>query len=80
MKFGPSIAHTLAVTSQIWSQNYISDEKELDFIITTRYVICNDTNVSMRFGQNGTHENILLESRKFHLYSWKSQKDKQYIR
>ncbi|XP_066257341.1 intermembrane lipid transfer protein VPS13B isoform X1 [Euwallacea similis] len=78
--FGPSIAHTLAVTFQIWSQNYISDEKELDFIITTRYVICNDTNVNVRFGQNGTNESILLESRKFHLYSWRSQKDKQYIR
>ncbi|KAL1506203.1 hypothetical protein ABEB36_005605 [Hypothenemus hampei] len=80
LKFGPSIAHTLAVSSQIFSQSYANDCKEIDFIITTRYVICNHTNVGIRFGQDGTEENILLLSRTFSLYAWRSQKKKQQLR
>lgn len=81
VKFGPSIAHTVAVSTLMWTQNYLSeDNQELDFIITTRHVVCNDTNVNIRLGQMGTEESILLPSRVFHLYSWKSQKKKQLFR
>ncbi|KAH0999222.1 hypothetical protein HUJ04_005426, partial [Dendroctonus ponderosae] len=80
LKFGPSIAHTLAISSQIWTQGYISDKRQLDFIVTSRYVICNDTNSCIRFGQDGTQENVFLPSRVFHLYSWRSQKKPQQLR
>ncbi|CAG9772920.1 unnamed protein product [Ceutorhynchus assimilis] len=75
VKFGPSIAHTLAISAQMWTQN-----NDQDFIMVTRYVICNDTNVSIRFGQCSTEENVLVASRAFHLYSWKSQRKKQLLR
>ncbi|XP_050295994.1 intermembrane lipid transfer protein VPS13B [Anthonomus grandis grandis] len=80
MKFGPSIAHTLAISGQMWTQNYINENQDLDFVIVTRYAVCNDTDVCIRFGQEGTDENLLVPSRTFHLYAWKSQKQKQTFR
>lgn len=77
IKFGPSIGHTLAVATQIWSK---IKEEEHNFIIMTRYVVCNDTNVHLRFGQTDTDEDILLPSKHFHMYSWRSQKKKQQLK
>lgn len=76
---GPTITHTLTVNSQLWSQvKKIPEEKE--FVVFTRYVICNDTNINLRFGQVSTDEDILLPSRCFHLYCWRSQKFKRKLK
>lgn len=77
IKFGPSIGHTLAVATQVWSKT-----KEIDnnFVIMTRYIICNDISVHIRFGQTDTDEDILLPSKHFHMYSWRSQKKKQQLK
>ncbi|KAG5888478.1 hypothetical protein JTB14_022106 [Gonioctena quinquepunctata] len=80
VKFGPSIAHTLAIASQVWDQTYRTNEKEKDFIMMTRFVICNDTNSSLRFGQTSTDEDILLPPKHFHMYCWRSQKKKQQLK
>lgn len=77
IKFGPSIGHALAVATQVW---FKTKDVENNFIIMTRYVICNDTNVHIRFGQTDTDEDILLASRHFHSYSWRSQKKKQQLK
>lgn len=72
-KFGPCIAHTFAVSAQNWTcQNTL--------VIMTHYVICNDTNLILSFGQAGTDEDIVLPSRQCHLYSWRSQKSKQLLK
>lgn len=74
-KFGPCTAHTFAVSAQNWHQS-----NETHLIIMTHYVICNDTNLILCFGQAGTDEDIVLLSRHCHLYSWRSQKSKQMIK
>lgn len=81
-KFSPSIGHTLAVSAQIWEQtwNLKSYSEPPELIISTRYVICNNTNYNLRFGQAGTEEDILLPSRYLHMYAWRSQKFNQKIR
>lgn len=79
LRIGPNIAHTLAVSGQLWSQSATNSEKN-DFIIVSRYVVCNDTNVNIRFGQTSTDEDILLMPRHFHLYCWRTQKRKQEMR
>lgn len=81
VKFTPAIGHTLAVSAQTWNQTYnaiVSTQPEL--VIVTRYVICNNTNYNVRFGQAGTEEDILLPSKFLHMYSWRSQKFNQMIR
>ncbi|XP_030768330.1 vacuolar protein sorting-associated protein 13B-like isoform X2 [Sitophilus oryzae] len=80
LNIAPSIAHTLAVSSQMWTRNSSDDANALEFVIVTRFVICNDTNASIRFAQWATEEDILLPSRKCNLYSWRSQKKHQYLR
>ncbi|XP_017781523.1 PREDICTED: vacuolar protein sorting-associated protein 13B [Nicrophorus vespilloides] len=76
--FGASAAHTLGVSAQNWADCF-SGEDNRELIIMTHYVICNDTNVNLRFGQVGL-EDIFLPSRYCHLYAWRSQKCKQMIR
>ncbi|XP_074031826.1 vacuolar protein sorting 13B isoform X2 [Leptinotarsa decemlineata] len=80
VKFGPSIAHTLAIASQLWDETYKTNDKDRDFIIMTRFVICNNTNSNLRFGQTSTDEDILLSPRQFHMYSWRSHKKKQQLK
>lgn len=80
VKFDPSIAHTLAVSSQQWGQNYKNEVGEQDFVIMTRYAICNNTNINIRFGQTGTDEDILLPPNHFNLYTWRSQKKNQALK
>lgn len=81
VKFDQSIAHTLAVSSQQWEQNYKTNEiGEPDFVIMTRYIICNNTNINIRFGQTGTDEDVLLPPNHFNLYAWRSQKKKQMLK
>lgn len=67
-KFNPNIAHSLAISGQLWTK------QSNDFILLTRYIICNNTNINLRFGQYNTDENMLLPSKYFHMYSWRTQK------
>ncbi|XP_047490310.1 vacuolar protein sorting-associated protein 13B-like isoform X4 [Penaeus chinensis] len=80
-----SIIHTLNVAYESWLQvsATVSDVacgpnlallKKSPVIFMTNYLICNDTLETIRFGQVGTDENILLGSRGIHLYSWRSHK------
>lgn len=49
-------------------------------LLITKYVICNDTNLCLKFGQIDTEENIILESRKCHLYFWRMPNTKHLLR
>jgi len=69
LKLGPAITHTLAVSTRLWLTSF--DEEEKSVIVLTRYVIANDSNIPIRFGQSGTGDNILLESRQCNFYSWR---------
>ncbi|XP_044753199.1 vacuolar protein sorting-associated protein 13B isoform X2 [Coccinella septempunctata] len=84
VSFSPSIAHTLAVSAQLWNLNYSSfitnKSEDLNFCVLTRYIICNDTNTALKFGQNDTDEEIMLMPRYFNLYCWRTQKQKQQMR
>lgn len=70
LKLSPTIAHTLVVSMHLW---YASLEEETkSTILFTRYVIANDSNMAILFGQSGAGDNILLESRQCIFYSWRN--------
>lgn len=69
LKLGPTITHTLAVSTHLWFA--FLEEENKNMILFTRYVIANDSNVPILFGQSGTGDNILLESRQCTFYSWR---------
>ncbi|XP_050696701.1 intermembrane lipid transfer protein VPS13B-like isoform X2 [Eriocheir sinensis] len=80
-----SVIHTLNVAQEGWAQvsEIVADVaagpntnliKKAPMIFMTNYLICNDTLETIRFGQVGTEESILLASRSLHLYCWRSHK------
>ncbi|KAK8395541.1 hypothetical protein O3P69_005567 [Scylla paramamosain] len=80
-----SVIHTLNVAQEGWLQvsETVGDVaggpntnlvKKSPMIFMTNYLICNDTLETIRFGQVGTEESILLASRSLHLYCWRSHK------
>lgn len=70
LKLSPTIAHTLVVSMHLWYASL--EEENKTTILFTRYVIANDSNVPILFGQSGTGDNILLESRQCIFYSWRN--------
>lgn len=73
---GQYAIHTLDRALQAWRQNRVPDAEELVF---SHYVICNDTQEVLRFGQVDTDENILLQSNQSHQYSWRTHKSPQLL-
>ncbi|XP_015175870.1 PREDICTED: vacuolar protein sorting-associated protein 13B isoform X1 [Polistes dominula] len=69
LKLSPTITHTLSVSSYLWSASLNTENKGV--IILTRYVIANDCNIPIRFGQSGTDDNVLLNTRECNFYSWR---------
>ncbi|KAM8811060.1 intermembrane lipid transfer protein VPS13B-like [Eudromia elegans] len=57
-------------------QNRCPEAEELVF---SHFVMCNDTQETLRFGQVDTDENILLASLHSHQYSWRSHKSPQLL-
>lgn len=74
IKFSPAISHTLSISACLWANSFNESSKKR--VILTRYVIANDSNVSIRFGQSGTDDSILLRSRQCHFYSWRHMTNK----
>lgn len=68
-----NLIHTLAFLF-FFFQNKCPEVEELVF---SHFVICNDTQETLRFGQVDTDENILLASLHSHQYSWRSHKSPQ---
>ncbi|XP_067217864.1 intermembrane lipid transfer protein VPS13B-like isoform X4 [Chanodichthys erythropterus] len=73
---GQYAVHTLDRALQAWRQNGVMDAEEVVF---SHYVICNDTQEVLRFGQVDTDENILLQSNQSHQYSWRTHKSPQLL-
>ncbi|XP_059174786.1 intermembrane lipid transfer protein VPS13B-like [Physella acuta] len=70
LKVGKSAVHTLNMAVAAWT--HFSPTNSGPLIIFSHYIICNNTTSAIRFGQAGTDENILLNSREMYGYSWRS--------
>lgn len=79
IRLGPSVGHSLGISSQLWTGNYTDNSDCQNCIIISRYVICNDMAQSIRFGQAMTDEDILLGSRQCHMYAWRTHKARQML-
>ncbi|EMP39377.1 Vacuolar protein sorting-associated protein 13B [Chelonia mydas] len=76
VNFGQHAVHSLNTAFQAWQQNQCPEAEELVF---SHFVICNDTQETLRFGQVDTDENVLLASLHSHQYSWRSHKSPQLL-
>ncbi|XP_060679858.1 intermembrane lipid transfer protein VPS13B-like isoform X1 [Hemiscyllium ocellatum] len=73
---GQHAIHSLDTAVRAWRQNEHPEAEELIF---SHFVMCNDTQETLRFGQVDTDENILLASQHSHQYSWRSHKSPQLL-
>ncbi|XP_078254173.1 intermembrane lipid transfer protein VPS13B isoform X1 [Rhinoraja longicauda] len=73
---GQHAIHSLDTAIRAWKQNQYPESEELVF---SHFVICNDTQETLRFGQVDTDENVLLSSQHSHQYSWRSHKSHQLL-
>lgn len=76
LNVGQHAVHSLNTAIQAWQQNKCPEVEELVF---SHFVICNDTQETLRFGQVDTDENILLASLHSHQYSWRSHRSAQLL-
>ncbi|XP_070248088.1 intermembrane lipid transfer protein VPS13B isoform X2 [Myotis yumanensis] len=76
INFGQHAVHSLNTAVQAWQQNQCPEVEELVF---SHFVICNDTQETLRFGQVDTDENVLLASLHRHQYSWRSHRSPQLL-
>ncbi|XP_075405556.1 intermembrane lipid transfer protein VPS13B isoform X3 [Tenrec ecaudatus] len=76
LNFGQHAVHSLSTAVQAWQQNKCPEVEELVF---SHFVICNDTQETLRFGQVDTDENMLLASVHSHQYSWRSHRSPQLL-
>ncbi|XP_067887270.1 intermembrane lipid transfer protein VPS13B-like isoform X4 [Heterodontus francisci] len=73
---GQHAIHSVDTAVRAWRQNEHPEAEELVF---SHFVICNDTQETLRFGQVDTDENVLLASQHSHQYSWRSHKSPQLL-
>ncbi|KAM9308647.1 intermembrane lipid transfer protein VPS13B [Gastrophryne carolinensis] len=76
VNFGQHSVHSISTAIQAWNQNQCPEAEELLF---SHFVVCNDTQETLRFGQVDTDENIVLESLHSHQYCWRSHKSPQLL-
>ncbi|KAG7317797.1 hypothetical protein KOW79_018832 [Hemibagrus wyckioides] len=73
---GQHIIHTLDIAVKAWKQNLKPEAEELIFC---HYVVCNDTQETLCFGQVDTDESVVLSSGQSHQYCWRSHKAPQLL-
>ncbi|XP_053571218.1 intermembrane lipid transfer protein VPS13B isoform X2 [Bombina bombina] len=74
--FGQHSIHSISLALQAWQQNQCPEAEEL---IYSHFVVCNDTQETLRFGQVDTDENIVLASLHSHQYCWRTHKSPQLL-
>lgn len=79
IRIGQGIVHNLICSMGAWMQILSDDRSHEDEVIFSHYVICNDTQQTIRYGQVGTDENLVLQPREMHQYGWRSHKIKQKL-
>ncbi|KAG8441800.1 hypothetical protein GDO86_010832 [Hymenochirus boettgeri] len=76
VNFGQYSVNSINTAIKAWQQNQCPEAEEL---IYSHFVICNDTQEILRFGQVDTDENIVLASLHSHQYCWRSHKSPQLL-
>nr|XP_015924478.2 vacuolar protein sorting-associated protein 13B isoform X2 [Parasteatoda tepidariorum] len=80
VRLSQSAIHTLSYTFHMISQQQaIGSSFCTEYVLPNYYLICNNLEERILFGQSGTDENILLSPMKMHAYSWYCNKTKQVL-
>uniref|UniRef100_A0A182YLN0 Chorein N-terminal domain-containing protein n=1 Tax=Anopheles stephensi TaxID=30069 RepID=A0A182YLN0_ANOST len=79
VRYGPSIGYNLAVAERMWNRGISATNGESCFVLYSRYVVCNRTQLGLKFGQTGTAEAIYLGPNELCLYGFRSCRQRQQL-
>ncbi|XP_053671577.1 intermembrane lipid transfer protein VPS13B [Anopheles nili] len=79
LRYGPSIGYNLAVAERIWGRSSLTAETDPPVVLYSRYIVCNRTQVALKFGQTGTTEMIYLGPNELCLYAFRSCRQAQQL-
>ena len=74
LRFGYFAMHAFLRSASIWKRILNRGNQNRQLVTVTEYLVCNNTQASIRFGQLGTDENLLLRPLESVMYSWRSTK------
>ncbi|XP_008548362.1 intermembrane lipid transfer protein VPS13B [Microplitis demolitor] len=73
LRLGPEIAHTLILSLDQWNSTLKNDESCKNCSIFNRIILANDCNLPIRFSQDKTTDDIILQTRECYFYSWRQK-------
>uniref|UniRef100_A0A182T1E6 SHR-BD domain-containing protein n=1 Tax=Anopheles maculatus TaxID=74869 RepID=A0A182T1E6_9DIPT len=79
IRYGPSIGYNLAVAERMWNRSLSTAAGESSFVLYSRYIVCNRTQLGIKFGQTGTTEMIYLGPNELCLYGFRSCRQRQQL-
>uniref|UniRef100_A0A182P8W4 Chorein N-terminal domain-containing protein n=1 Tax=Anopheles epiroticus TaxID=199890 RepID=A0A182P8W4_9DIPT len=79
IRYGPSIGYNLAVAERMWNRSMSATEPSSTFVLYSRYIVCNRTQIGLKFGQSGTSEMIYLGPSELCLYGFRSCRQSQQL-
>uniref|UniRef100_A0A182JVY1 Vacuolar protein sorting-associated protein 13B n=1 Tax=Anopheles christyi TaxID=43041 RepID=A0A182JVY1_9DIPT len=80
IRYGPSIGYNLAVAERMWNQSLSATEQGTSpFVLYSRYIVCNRTQIGLKFGQCGTTEMIYLAPNELCLYGFRCCRQRQQL-
>lgn len=76
IRYGPSAGYAFSTMKNVWQDTSINTQKP----ILSRFVICNATSISLKFGQELTDEAIWLQNDECFYYAFYTQKSPQRLK
>uniref|UniRef100_A0AAG5CN30 Chorein N-terminal domain-containing protein n=1 Tax=Anopheles atroparvus TaxID=41427 RepID=A0AAG5CN30_ANOAO len=76
VRYGPSMGYNLTVAERIWNQ---SQEADATVVLYSKYIVCNRTQIGLKFGQTDTSEMIFLGPNELCLYAFRSCRQRQQL-
>lgn len=74
IRYGPTAGNAISTAKNVWKP--IETQKP----IMSRYIICNSTSISLKFGQYSTDEAIWLQSNECFYYAFRTQHHEQKLK
>ncbi|XP_035779431.1 vacuolar protein sorting-associated protein 13B-like [Anopheles albimanus] len=80
VRYGPSVGYTVSVAQRLWNESDETDESmRKPLTLYSKYIVCNRTQVALKFGQIDTAEAIYLGPNEICLYAFRSCRHAQQL-
>uniref|UniRef100_A0A675B3R5 Chorein N-terminal domain-containing protein n=2 Tax=Anopheles darlingi TaxID=43151 RepID=A0A675B3R5_ANODA len=80
VRYGPSVGYTISVAQRLWHESDKTEEATgKPLTLYSKYIVCNRTQVALKFGQIDTTESIYLTPNELCQYAFRSCRHPQQL-